>query len=92
MPPISSKHPSATITLVFDWRRWLKPGVSITTHSVTVSGVTLGTSSLSGGVVTASISGGTAGTTATVTCSVTTNATPAVVQVRTWNLAITTEV
>lgn len=68
------KDPDATLDYSWDWSDWLTDDETITTASVTVpDGLTLGVVSQLSGVVTAWISGGTAGTEYEVVCRITTN-------------------
>lgn len=70
-----TKDPDAVLDYTFDWTAWLTPiADTIQSHVVTVDGVTLDSSSISGTTVIAWISGGTLGTNATVTCQITTAA------------------
>ena len=68
------KDPDAVLDYAFDWSSWLASGETISTETLTGSGVTVDSSSESDGVVTAWISGGTAGQTATVACKIVTSA------------------
>ena len=68
------KDPEAVLDYAFDWSSWLASGETISTETLTGSGVTVDSSSESDGVVTAWISGGTAGQTATVACKIVTSA------------------
>ena len=69
------KDPSAVLDYVFDWTEWLAAAETITSHTVTVpTGLTLESSTAASGIVTAWISGGTAGTTCRVECLITTSA------------------
>lgn len=65
------KDPDAEVPFKWDWTSWLESGDSIASHSIIVDGVTLVSSAEASGVVTATLSGGTAGETATATCRVT---------------------
>jgi hypothetical protein len=69
------KDPDAVLDFDFDWSaKWLATGETISTFTVSRTGdVVIDSSAQSGGVVTVWLSGGTAGTTATVTCRITTN-------------------
>lgn len=79
------KDPDAVLDYVFDWRGlthgvegaesdWLAEGETITSHTVTVSsGITLDSDSEADGAVTVWISGGSAGQTYLVTCSIETS-------------------
>jgi hypothetical protein len=67
------KDPQAVLDYRWDWADWMAVNDSITTHLVTVTGgIVLGTHSHDTNSVTAWLSGGTAGTTATATCRITT--------------------
>lgn len=71
--PTIDKDPDATLDYAWDWSAWLaEAGDTIASHSVTGSGIAIGATSAASGVVTARISGGTAGATVLVTCSITT--------------------
>ena len=68
------KDPSAVLDYEFDWTGYLQAGETITAHAVTGSdGITVDSYSIEAGVVTAWISGGTAGRVYTVTCQITTD-------------------
>lgn len=68
------KDPDANLDYAWDWTSWLPDGDTITSHQVTVpDGLTLGTTTLTGAIVTAWISGGTPGELYTVTCRITTS-------------------
>ena len=72
---IVSKYPDAELDFAFDWTDWLAESETIDDHTVTVqTGLTLISDSETDGVVTAWISGGTAGRTYTVACLIETNA------------------
>ena len=69
------KDPSAVLDYVFDWTEWLAAAETITSHTVTVpTGLTLESSTVASGIVTAWISGGTVGTTYRVECLIVTTA------------------
>ena len=73
------KDPASTLDFVFDWSSWLASGETISSFSVTVTtGITLGTSSKApsqaAGKVTYWLSGGTAGSSYVVQCTITTSA------------------
>lgn len=75
MPNQFVKDPNAVLDYQWDWSEWLAVGETIASHTVTVpTGLTLDSSTASTTTVTAWLSGGTAGTTYTVTCRVTTSA------------------
>ena len=67
--------PSAALDYSFDWSAWLTAeSDTISTYTVTVpAGLTLDSDSETSGVVTAWISGGTAGTTYLVVCEIVTS-------------------
>ncbi len=67
------KDPDAVLDYAWDWTAWLAEGETISAATVTATGVTVDSSSEDGGVVTAWISGGTAGVGATATCRVVTS-------------------
>lgn len=71
--PTIDKDPDAKLDYSFDWTDWLA-GVSdtIASYVVTVSGVTLESHARVSGVVTAWLSGGTAGLVGTASCKITT--------------------
>ena len=69
-----TKDPDATLDYVFDWSGWLEAGETISSHTVTVdTGLTKDSDSESSGVVTAWLSGGTAGDKYNVACEITTS-------------------
>lgn len=86
--PSIPKDPSAVLDYSFDWTAWLAADEAIVSYAVTVDGVTKNSDARAGAVVTAWISGGTAGTVGSVTCAVTTNSTPARTEQRTVYLKI----
>lgn len=68
-------EPGAVLDYQFDWSGWLNTDETIYSYEVTASsGLTVAATSLSGVAVTAWLAGGTAGTTYTVTCAVSTSA------------------
>lgn len=67
------KDPDAQVPFKWDWTSWLTDGDSISSHTIIVDGVSLVSSAEASGVVTATLSGGTAGKTATATCRITTS-------------------
>lgn len=69
-----TKDPDAVLDYQFDWSQWLASGETITSKTVTVAGVTLDSSPNDDTAVTCWLSGGTAGTTATCSCRITTSA------------------
>ena len=72
---IKEKDPSAVLDFGFDWSDWLASGETINTVTITVStGLTKDSDSESSGIVTIWLSGGTAGTSYTVACKITTSA------------------
>lgn len=67
------KDPDAVLDYSWDWSDWLDDiGDSIASANVLVSGVTKDSQSVSAGVVTAFLSGGTRDTYATATCRIVT--------------------
>ena len=69
------KDPSAVLDYVFDWTEWLATGETITDHTITAdTGITVDSSTESGGKVTVWLSGGTAGENYKVACLITTSA------------------
>ncbi len=88
--PSISKDPDATLDYGFDWTDWLAGGESIATWTVTVNGVTKEAEDRVGPVVTVWVSGGTPGPSsiATITCAITTDASPARTDNRTIYLKI----
>jgi hypothetical protein len=68
------KDPSSILDYEFDWTAWLTDGETITSHDVTVTGVTLDETTASNTAVVAWVSGGTVNTTATIACEITTSA------------------
>jgi hypothetical protein len=76
--PTIDKDPNAVLDYSVDWTDWLattSPVDTITTHNILLpvgSGLTTVTSSVTGGVVTFWVSGGTVGTTEKVTVRITT--------------------
>ena len=71
--PTIDKDPDATLDYAWEWSDWLA-GDSISSHTVTVSGVTKASDTRVGTKVTAWISGGTVGTPGLATCTITTAA------------------
>jgi len=68
------KDPDAVLDYAFDWTDWLADSETISSHTVTVpSGLTKDSDSESDGVVTAWLSGGTAGTSYDVACKIVTS-------------------
>lgn len=65
-----TKQPSENVDYDFDFANYLPSGDNISTATVTISpsGPTLGTKTISGQIVKQYISGGTSGTTYKVTC------------------------
>lgn len=85
MPDTCIKDPDAVLDYAWDWKAlthgtgltdWLAAGETITAHTVTASAVTLtvDSSAVVDGLVTAWLSGGTVGIDYTVTCHITTSA------------------
>lgn len=73
MPSRFRKDPDAIKDYHFDWSDWLEDGDSIDSYTITPSsGITVDSDSESGGIVTVWLSGGTADTSATVTCRIVT--------------------
>lgn len=71
--PYLFKGAASVLDYPFDWRDWLaNESDSIGSQECTAVGVVLDSSSHAGGIVTPWVSGGTAGTTATITCKITT--------------------
>lgn len=69
----TSKDPSARLDYVFDWSKWLSQvSDTIATATVTVDGATLESYLSLPTNVTAWVSGGTVGTSATVRCQINT--------------------
>lgn len=69
------KDPAAVLDYVFDWSAYyLASGETVSSYTVTVHNATLDSSSEASGVITAWISGGTAGKPATVVCRIVTSA------------------
>jgi hypothetical protein len=69
----SPKDPDAVVDYAFDWSSWLASGETVSSYTVTVNGVTLDSDSQTTTAVTAWLSGGTAGTLATVACKIVTS-------------------
>ena len=67
------KDPDAVLDYEFDWSAWLAVGETIASHTVTVDGVTLDSTTTSTTAVVAWVSAGAAGTTATVACRIVTS-------------------
>lgn len=79
------KDPSAVLDYSWDWKTqgWLQTGESITSYTVTVpSGITKDSDSMHDGVVTAWLSGGTAGEYYVVACLIETDNVPSRVDER----------
>lgn len=69
------KDPEAVLDYVFDWASWLDTGETISSHTITVpAGLTLNSSAVASGLVTAWLSGGDVGATYRVECKVVTSA------------------
>jgi hypothetical protein len=73
------KDTASILDYVFDWSTWLASGETITSYTVTVpTGITLGTGakapSQAAGKVTYWLSGGTAGVTYPIQCTIVTSA------------------
>lgn len=70
-----AKDPADVLDYTVDWSAWLAVGETISTSAFTVaSGITLDSESNTTTTATAWISGGTAGTTYTITSQITTSA------------------
>ena len=67
------KDPNAVLDYSWDWTAWLDTGETITSHTLIPTGVTVESSAVVGSSVVAWISGGTAKSTASVTCRITTS-------------------
>lgn len=72
-----AKDPDEVVDYLFDWSASMQSGEAIASKTVTASGVTLDSSTIAGETVQVWLSGGTAGSTARVTCRIVTNSTPA---------------
>ena len=83
--------PEAVLDYAVDWTDWLGAGEGIASTTWTATGLTVGTGAYvpteSGGVTTVWLSGGTAGTTYTVECKITTDNVPARTDERLFYLA-----
>lgn len=67
------KDPDAVLDFSWDWSDWLSPiSDTIASQTFQLSGITKDSHSQIGGVVTAFLSGGTAGALATATCRIVT--------------------
>lgn len=69
--PSILKDPDAVLDYSFDWTDWLA-GDTISSYTVTVSGVTKNSDARVGAVVTTWLSGGTLGQIASATCGIVT--------------------
>ena len=68
------KDPDAVLDYAFDWNTWLASGETISSRVVTAdTGLTKVSDSESSGIVTAWLSGGTAGTSYNVACKIVTS-------------------
>lgn len=68
------KTPESILDYTFDWTAWLAAGEAITANTVTpASGVVVVSSVASATTVTTTLSGGTAGQLARITCLISTN-------------------
>lgn len=72
MPSSFLKDPDAVLDYVVDFTSWLADGDTITSATVTADGVTVDSTDTTTTTVTAWVSGGTLGETATLTCQITT--------------------
>ena len=68
------RDPDSVLDYQWNWGSFLGEGETIQSHTVTVAGVTLDSSSATDTTVTAWISGGSAGTTGRATCHIVTSA------------------
>ena len=68
------KDPDAVLDYAFDWTAWLDDGETISSHTVTVDGLTKDSDAENGGVVTVWLSGGTDGQEASAACLIETSA------------------
>ena len=66
------KDPNAVLDYAFDWTAWLAAGETITTATITATGVTVDSQSEASGVVTVWLSGGVVGVFGSVTCEIAT--------------------
>jgi len=72
--PVKYKDPGANLDYSFDWEDWLAVGETISTSSWSVSaGITKGSETDTDTTTTVWLTGGTAGTAYTITCTVTTS-------------------
>ena len=72
------KDPDATLDYLFDWTDWLASAETISSHTITISptgtgALTLDSSNVAGGIVTAWLSSGVLGTVYAVTCNIVTS-------------------
>jgi hypothetical protein len=68
------KDPSDVLDYEVNWSRWLQPGETLVSRTVTVdTGITVDSSVLGSDKVTIWLSGGTVGTSYRIACRVTTN-------------------
>jgi hypothetical protein len=90
MPTSFEKDPQATLDYLFDWSEWLGSGESITSATVTAeSGLTVDSTDVVNGTgVRAWLSGGEDWTAYEVTCSITTDSSPARVDERTMTIMV----
>jgi hypothetical protein len=69
-----TKDPEAVLDYAVDWSSWLQAGETISSYTVTVpTGITLDSDHESAGIVTAWLSGGTAGATYAIEVKITTS-------------------
>lgn len=67
------KDPNDVLDYTFDYSVWLQASETVTSHTATVTGATKDSSSNSTTAVTVWVSGGTAGSTASILSRITTN-------------------
>lgn len=83
------KDPDATLDYTFDWSSWLEDGETISTQTVTTpAGITEDSVAASTSAVTVWLSGGTAGTTYSIACKITTDNSPQRIDERTIKIQI----
>ena len=69
-----NKDPDAVLDYEFDWSAWLTGGETISSHTITVTGVTLDSSTTSTSSVVAWVSGGVLGEMVKIECEIVTSA------------------